>query len=305
MLNPVFRRELQTVLRTWKTFWAIMLYVLCLTGVTALSLTVILSNTMYGGFSPQSATTIYSVMSGMQLGLIWLFVPAITGGAVSGERERQTFDLMLVTKMSSFSIIAGKLAASLLVVLLMIAASLPVFGIIMYYGGISLLNLLTMSLYFLLTAAMVGSLAIFFSVIFKKTVVAIILTYLVIGLATGGNLCGLFITSNILGNMLDNLTQPPYVLIYCVFALNPFMGFLSVIDSQLGSNNAYMLMDQMTYMYRYNYSGTTPVRPPSLWEVPLWMPNAVLNVVVIVVLLVWAAFLIRRVKHGRKKGAKK
>ena len=51
-----------------------------------------------------------------------LVVPAFTAGAVAGERERHTFELLYTTPLSPFSIVAGKVIASTGYLLLLLVA---------------------------------------------------------------------------------------------------------------------------------------------------------------------------------------
>ena len=60
-------------------------------------------------FDPANMGGMYVVLCAMQMGLMLLSAPAMTAGTISGERERQTLDLLLMTKMSSLSIVIGKL----------------------------------------------------------------------------------------------------------------------------------------------------------------------------------------------------
>ena len=295
LLNPVFRREARTALRTWKIFTAMMCYVLMLTLVTALALLVVWGEQVHNGFNPQNATMLYVVIAAFQLGLILLITPALTGGAISSERERQTLDLMLVTKMSTLSIIIGKLTSSLLVVALLIFASLPVYGVIMYYGGINLLHLFAMALYFLLVAAMTGAIAIFFSALFKRTIAAIILTYIVLLVFSLGTMIALLIMAGLL-DVYFNIGVP-YTLAYGIIGFNPFWGFIAVLDSQLGSSITTDFLDGMSRRF---WMSPTPLPPPSL--PPLWVANGLFNTWVVVGFVAWASVLI---KPGRKSSRKR
>ena len=49
----------------------------------------------------------------LELGLICLLAPALTADLISGERERSTLDLLLVTPLSRLQIVVGKLVAAL------------------------------------------------------------------------------------------------------------------------------------------------------------------------------------------------
>src|SRR5438093_9090140 len=62
-----------------------------------------------------------------QVVLLAFITPALTAGAISGERERQTLDLLFVTPIAPFSIIWGKLLASMSFVALLLIISYAVF----------------------------------------------------------------------------------------------------------------------------------------------------------------------------------
>src|SRR5438132_3391305 len=64
-----------------------------------------------------------------QMVLLAFITPALTAGAISSERERQTIDLLFVTKLPSFSILWGKLLASMSFVLLLLLLSVPIFSL--------------------------------------------------------------------------------------------------------------------------------------------------------------------------------
>ena len=53
------------------------------------------------------------------------------------EKDRRTFVLLLLTNLSNRELVLGKLLASLLQVLVMFAAGLPVFMLLSLLGGIS------------------------------------------------------------------------------------------------------------------------------------------------------------------------
>src|SRR3989475_10199502 len=82
--------------------------------------------------------------------LLAFITPALTAGAVSSERERQTIDLLFVTKLPAFSILWGKLLASMSFVILLLLLSVPIFSLVFLFGGIELDQAL---LAFLVTAA--------------------------------------------------------------------------------------------------------------------------------------------------------
>ena len=69
--------------------------------------------------------------------MLILIMPAMTAGSISGERERQTLDLMLTTCMTPADIVLGKLEAALGTMFLMVVSSLPILAMVFVYGGVT------------------------------------------------------------------------------------------------------------------------------------------------------------------------
>ena len=82
------------------------------------------------------------MVTAVELGLICLLAPALTADLISGERERQTLDLLLVTPLSRRQIVIGKLVAALGSLLLLIVLALPIQALAVLIGGIGLEELL-------------------------------------------------------------------------------------------------------------------------------------------------------------------
>lgn len=80
-------------------------------------------------------STFWSILF-VQVVLTLIFVPAIVGRALAEERERNTLDELLMTRLSSFELIAGKVVAGLTQYLTCLIALLPVTGILPILGGV-------------------------------------------------------------------------------------------------------------------------------------------------------------------------
>ena len=72
----------------------------------------------------RSATLAAGVV-GIELLLIIFIAPSFTSGAITGERERQTYDLLRTTLLATPSFITGKLESSLGYILLLLLAAIP------------------------------------------------------------------------------------------------------------------------------------------------------------------------------------
>ena len=69
--------------------------------------------------------------------LLMFIVPAVTAASISGERERQTLDLMLTTQMTAAQIVTGKLMGALSSLFVLILSSFPAVAMVFVYGGIT------------------------------------------------------------------------------------------------------------------------------------------------------------------------
>ena len=232
MINPIVRREAKTSLRSFKMFIAIAVYTF-LIYISGLAYVKGVISNGYTGLNISSLSFVYVLLIILQFGMTAVLIPVLTAGAISGERERQTLDILLVTKMSTVSIILGKLASSISLFILMMVATLPVFGIVFFFGGVSLIHLLTLEIYITVFAVMVGSIGIFFSTILKKTIPAMVVTYIVIGI-----LCILPI---VVVAIYELYTQRLYLSsvsgasVYIINSINPAFSILNLIDNQMGS----------------------------------------------------------------------
>ena len=181
-INPIMKKDMMVGARSIKMSFAIM-------GINAFLTLIVLfvmaTNSMVGGMSGydySSLSYLFLALGCVECGLLSLIVPIITSGSISGERERQTLDIMLTTPVSPFSIALGKLGSAMMVVMMYMITSIPVMAIAFVLGGMSwwaLLGLFGMLLYL---GVYVGSVGVFCSSVVKKSVMATILT-IVIGVA--------------------------------------------------------------------------------------------------------------------------
>ncbi len=178
-INPILKKELVVNSRNMKMSWAIF-------GLNAF-LSVVALTTMYGlelssadgGYSYRSLVSLFPILGILECIILSFAIPTMTSGSISGERERQTLDIMLTTPVKPFSIAMGKLESALVLVMMYMISSIPVLSIAFILGGLNwslLLGLLVMMLYL---GIYVGSVGIFCSSIVKKTVAASMLTMLI------------------------------------------------------------------------------------------------------------------------------
>lgn len=175
--NPVLMKELKLRFRAFKSFSGLMFYlaVLCIFVVGFLMIYTQFSGTAF--FRPSDSFTMFSVLSVLQMALVMFITPGLTAGAISTEREKQTLNILLTTTQSSTQIIVGKLVSSVVFLILMLVAGLPLYSLVFLFGGVSPSQYVTIFLFYLVTLIAIGSIGIMFSTITKKTIVSMIATY--------------------------------------------------------------------------------------------------------------------------------
>jgi len=234
-MNPVIEKELKTKMRGWRAPVLISLYLGFLLLVVFLYF---LANNQLGmrgfqSFNPRVAINAYNTLALFQFLLLLFITPVLTGGAISSERERQTLDLLLCTSFSTFKVVIGKIVVSIAHVLLLITASLPIMGIVFLFGGVKPTDLLRLFLFYIGTALLLGSLGTFYSTIFKKTIVSIVMSFLTIGFLT----IGTYIVMLLYFFFVDRFASTPqYYQIVAFLFSNPLFGFGSVIENTLSSD---------------------------------------------------------------------
>ena len=186
---------------------------------------------------------------------ICILIPGIAGGSIAGERERKTLDLLLTTHLSPWKIVLGKLESSLFLIFLVSFSTLPVMGLVMIYGGITLVNLLQLIINLVIAGIFIGSIGIFYSAVMRKTTVAVILSYVTVAfliLGTVGILYGVGYIQQMQEMYRDDFTGIQLGgLIYLLF-FNPAVTLYGMIGQQ--TTNDYGLVRLCSYFGDYSHS---------------------------------------------------
>ena len=124
MRNPVYSREMKVSSRSIRLPLIIVLFNGILSMVTLLN--------MYSAVAQVESTAViqyssfmdmYEFVTTIEFILLMFIVPAVTAASISGERERQTLELMLTTQMTASQVVIGKLMSALSTLLLLIVSS--------------------------------------------------------------------------------------------------------------------------------------------------------------------------------------
>jgi ABC-type transport system involved in multi-copper enzyme maturation permease subunit len=173
-------KELRLRLRRERSVWLIITYLLVmgLLGFGFLQRENAFSGGYQGYLLSQIGAQLYALLSFVQLFLIVFIAPAFTSTTINGEKERQTFDLLLCSKLSAFSLLAGKLIAGLANALLLIAASIPLFSLVFFFGGVAPSQVLSTLVVFVMTALVTGTFGLFCSTLLRRPTVSTTAAYI-------------------------------------------------------------------------------------------------------------------------------
>lgn len=130
----------------------------------------------------KNASTMFMWASITQLVLMCFLAPVFTAGAITQERDAQTFNILMSTPLSNAQIVLGSLMSRLYFVLILLLAGLPIFLMMMVYGGVTFAQIVQSFAIAGATAVMTGSLAICISMIRVGTRRTILSFYVMIGL---------------------------------------------------------------------------------------------------------------------------
>jgi ABC-type transport system involved in multi-copper enzyme maturation permease subunit len=292
--NPVMLKELRERMRGARAFAVITVYLGLMSAFTVL---------LYVAYSPfnrglSSSVTgelgriLFAGVVGIELLLIIFIAPAFTAGAVTGERERKTYDLLQITLLPRPSFIIGKLESALGYILLLLLAAIPLQSIAFLFGGVSETELMLSFVILIVTAITLGTIGLFFSTLAERTLTASVRSYtfafaLIVAIPAGvGVLTG--IINGFFFRAGSGFNGPAFIeatLVYIsqlLISLNPMTTALSTQE---------LLITQQRYGF-YNYTlssngGSIPMASP-------WISFTIIYLVLATVMITLAIRRMRR-----------
>lgn len=222
-LNPIIVREVRTRMRGVRPYLILTAFLILLAGAGVGIYQLMIQQARFGVMllSPQVGQALFKGLAFVELLLVVFLAPSMTSGAISGEREQLTYDMLVATPLRPGQILWGKLIAALSYLLLLIFAAVPVFSVVLVFGGVELGALLKALALLLAATVFFGAVGLFCSALGTRTARATTIAYTLVLLLIGvpvllASVWGQFSTPP--GQM------PPPELIY----LNPFSALISV-----------------------------------------------------------------------------
>ena len=285
--NPVVLKELRGRMRGARAFTVLTVYLALLGAFSSLIYVAVSESSM--SMSGQATVgeigrTLFGGVVAIEMLLVAFIAPAFTAGAISGEREHQTYDLLRTTLLPGYSFVLGKLLSSMLYVLLLLLAAIPLQSIAFFFGGVAETEVILSFVILAATAMLFSTIGLYFSSRTKRTLSASVLTYSVATFIMFGMpiILGavMLIVNFSLDNVRDSTTQ--IVMLYITG------GVLSTNPAATALLTQYILINQRTmgtFDYTLSSGSTVTLISP-------WIP---FTIVYVVLTLLFFVLSVRRV----------
>ena len=210
--------------------------------------------------SARMANELFTVVSVVQYGAVWLLIPVMLCAAIAGEREAHTLDLLLTTKLNDREIVLGKLASRLVLFGAFVASGVPVLFLSMGFGGIEASAIWNVQASTLLATLFAAAHAMYFSTTTHSPVGALVRTYFwlavwLLGLpALGFIFVGIF-------NIRES--DPAAIIIWAQAFINPIASFVAAVVPEF-RNEVQKYMG--TWIFVSSYVVPTMVSMLLLWR---------------------------------------
>ena len=187
MLGPIFTREATVVPKRPKTYlmrgvYVLSLFLLLCTGYLVLdgsrSLATSSDSARFGGW-------MFTLMAPLQLLVLASLAAVGAASSVAQEKDRRTLILLLMTRLSGFEVVVGKLSATLLAPMSMLLCALPLFLALPLLGGVSPQQVIGVFVVTAATILLAGSVGTVIGMWREKTFQAIALTVLALLMYVG------------------------------------------------------------------------------------------------------------------------
>jgi ABC-type transport system involved in multi-copper enzyme maturation permease subunit len=298
-INPIYLKEIKIGVRTKKAAIILLLYngLLALFGLFFFYVTFDAGSRYTGRINYSEILSIYLVIVAVEFGLVLFTVPGLTSSTISGEREKQTLDILLTTTLSPLQIIIGKLASSISIMITLAISSLPILALVFSIGGITMLDFVEFLALIIVTAIFIGSIGIFFSTFYKRTTPATVSSYGAILVLVAGTFAVLWALSIIaelrLANQVitDGFYYRPDIGNWALLLLiNPAVTCYSMLIDQTGTG-----YELGKFIGRF---GTVPDFVINNW----FIISIVIQLLISGILILWAAWLLDPLRKKAKRG---
>lgn len=298
--NPVTLKELRSRMRGVRSHVILTIYLVFISAIVSfIYLGIVAAGDI--GANPETyqiaGKAIFGVVISLQFTFISFIAPALTAGAISSEREHQTYDLLRATLLSARSLVLGKFFSALAFMALLLFAAFPLLSVAFLLGGLEIAELLIGALMLAVTTLVLCAAGIFFSALLKRTLPATILTYLFSGSLLAGipsfasfllTLAGPFIGEALTSSNFAN-SEPSLAFIvilaiaaWVLIATNPM--FAAIVSEMI------LIQEQSLFVYLI----PTTTNGPSLPFISPWIGYCVFYIVISLIFITLSISIVHK-----------
>jgi ABC-type transport system involved in multi-copper enzyme maturation permease subunit len=175
--NPVLQRELVLNLRMTRAFVLLFAYVALLGVVVLLAWP---REQRLDMAQPEAAQRLVNLFFFGQYLLASMMAPSFAAGAITGEKERMSYEMLLASPLAPGAIVLGKLFAALTHLGILMICSLPIVMLCLPLGGVSLYEVLAAYFAMICTVGLFGMISLWASSYFQRTSASLVVSYLMI-----------------------------------------------------------------------------------------------------------------------------
>jgi ABC-type transport system involved in multi-copper enzyme maturation permease subunit len=227
-VSAIWVRELRGRMRGKRAFVFLTFYLAVLAGLLWIALSAVTNRPLGALESVSVGRGIFGAIVIVETLVVLILGPAYTGAAISQEREKGTFDLLVVTPISSMAIVVGKLISAMAFLILIVGASIPLASLAFLFGGVGVEDLLTAYLVIISVGVGAAAIGIASSAIFRRSQPATVAAFVAVAMVAGAStIAWISLQSQAIQ---DNTPQPPQALLYP----NPFVAQADVLCAAVG-----------------------------------------------------------------------
>ena len=192
----VARLEVKLRFRAGRWRWLLLAWFL---GLAAFSVLLELVIRRSNGYHSHQGAILFGGLQLFMLALALFIAPALTSSSINGDREQGRLGVLQVTELTPWNIVGGKLLAAWGTACVFVIVSAPITIWAMVLGGISLWQVLVVSLVMMLLLGIVCAIGLGLSAILSRSTTSNVLAYVAVFVLAVGTL--------IVAGLLSALTQ--------------------------------------------------------------------------------------------------
>ena len=175
--NPVLQRELLSNLRQTRAFLLLFAYIALLGFIVLLAWPHEERLDMVQAAAGRRLVNLFFLG---QYVLVSLMAPSFAAGAITGEKERKSYEMLMASPLRPGAIVLGKLFASLVPLGLLMVCSLPIVMLCLPLGGVSPYEVFAAYIAMICAVGLFGMISLWASSFFRRTSASLVVSYLLI-----------------------------------------------------------------------------------------------------------------------------